>query len=1113
MVRGVVKKTKMYNEPIDIDNPYSSLSENSVVRKGNKRAKVRGGRFIDDLFNPSKVMHEIKKIPSLPRKAVEKVVETARDIFRPDYSNFPEPSKRVLEERGSYPIISLEINRTPLGKPIQGFINALTLGKFKEGQKESGYDKFFHLALIATVRTPNNQNLQVVMQKNARIEITKTFKSDANTEYLQIPLKSGVVITPNVMLELTRRRLGDTTFFRYDSFTNNCQVFIQELLKSINLYGKREKDFVYQDTLSVVKKIPSWNREILNWTTDAGNVFSKLTGSGKRRKVRGGKLEKCPTGYTDFGLTCTRCTWKGCNTTSKVNVAETINEVKRGVEDAGKVVTKAFDKFGSMTKEAFVGVYNDIKKKHPEINKIEDGFRTVVKAGKMTVANKDWWNKTMTTPDTYILLVSTAFTIASLAGVPAAGTLASATKILGDLAQGRPINISDINSLALSLIPVPSAGNVVNAGMFDKVKTAMIGAKSMTAAQRAAVVGKNIVTASNALIDTYGKHTIPNVIVPPPYKQPAYGIDDSNAELPNYYQPERSADRSSSQTNIPTRSNVIFTGGKKRKVGIYLPLKNGGREFVSGYVKCNCCRNARGGSALVSGYLGDAETNSKLKALKPCDSGYTDFGLTCTRCVWQGWKLSCNTVSKVDWNEVADDIKKAFQPLINAYQQVADAFNKYAGMTRQAFTALAGMASNFWEELPLNTYEFFYAIEEKLQDLAWWKDVMTDPMTYIFLICVICSGGAVIAGLGEATAEAVEMYQDVIAFMDILKIIVKLAKGQPVTVTDVITVILDFIPKTSSLTKGASFMTSMKEYIIGVSTADKLIIIGKYFLTALNFAEGNVSLSDFLAGLTATENAQNGQEQANAGNGVTPPEPNVPPPVPIPRVRPCDLGTYDDQGYKRFTPDECSQLKGTWYADQRCETKDGKTNYSVMCRIPPPCSLGTLDDKGFRRYTKPECDRLQGNWYESGECVGKEGNYTNLCQKVDDPCSIGTVSPNGYYTYTEDDCIRLEGKYLPATKSCLDKDGYDIGTKCHKQKSGGGKQELVLHSVNIKNTVPLEKAKQIARDITKINKDRYFRETKNWIRFRHIAKTKFQPKSYVTKKVNKDIELIFGYLK
>jgi hypothetical protein len=950
-----------------------SEAEPFVIGIGkSKKRGVKGGKFINDMFNPSKVLHELKKIPSLPQKAVKAVVDKVKDVFRPDYSNFPASAQKVLEERGNFPIVSLEINRTPLGKPVQALINTLTLGTFDKGKKESGFDKFFHLALICTIRNTKGQNLQVVIMKNSRIDVTRTFTSDPNTEYLQVPLK-GLNITPNAMLEMTRKRLGDTKFFRYDSFTDNCQVLVGDLLTSVGLYGKKEHDFVYQDTLSVVKKIPMFNQQLLHFTTDMGNVFQKLTGTGKKRRTApklkalragvkcprlcGGKLEKCPAGYTDFGLTCTRCTWKGCNTTGKINVQETVNEVKRGVSDAGKVVKKAFDKFGSMTKEAFVGIYDDIKKRHPDIQKIEEGFKSVIKAAKLTVANKDWWDKTMTTPDTYILLVSTAFTVASLAGVPAAGTLAAATKILGDLAQGRPIKVSDINSLALSLIPVPQAGKVLNASMFDKVKTAMIGAKSMTTVQRAAVIGKNIVTASNALIDTYGEKTIPNVVVPPqkPSTQTPYSINDSNAQLPNPERPEQIGHRDTGQTPyIPTVPT--FQGGQKKKISL-----NAGS-----YHLCDSCmihnkfnrvnirgKKIRGGAGdmipsedvLAKFRLGNSNNKGLYKGLKPCDSGYTDFGLTCTRCIWQGWQLQCNTVSKVDWNQVSDEIKNAFQPLMNEFQNVADAFNKYAGMTKEMFQSLANEVQDFCDNFDLTEYEFFYELELELSSLSWWKDVLSDPMTYIFLLCIICSGGSVLAAMGAFSAEAAEAFSLGTGIMDIIKLMIKIAKNGlgSVNVSDIVTIILDFYTATGKLAEGASFWTQVKGWLTGATAADKSIVIGRYMLTLLKMGEGNFSFSDFLAALEGTQNAQNSQEAANNGNGVTPPQPPSRPPKPIPpnpNSDPCKFGqmlpsSVNGTIYRQYNADECNKLtpNGLLTKDQlyngvpygECFTSDGVT--------------------------------------------------------------------------------------------------------------------------------------------------------------------------------------------
>jgi len=69
-----------------------------------------------------------------------------------------------------------------------------------------------------------------------------------------------------------------------------------------------------------------------------------------------------------------------------------------------------------------------------------------------------------------------------------------------------------------------------------------------------------------------------------------------------------------------------------------------------------------------------------------------------------------------------------------------------------------------------------------------------------------------------------------------------------------------------------------------------------------------------------------------------------------------------------------------------------------------------------------------------------------------------------------------------------------------------------LHAVIVKKTVSPNDAEKIARDIIKKN-DFKSSETKSSYRFRAIPKTKFIPKMFRSKKINKDITLTFGELK
>jgi hypothetical protein len=82
-----------------------------------------------------------------------------------------------------------------------------------------------------------------------------------------------------------------------------------------------------------------------------------------------------------------------------------------------------------------------------------------------------------------------------------------------------------------------------------------------------------------------------------------------------------------------------------------------------------------------------------------------------------------------------------------------------------------------------------------------------------------------------------------------------------------------------------------------------------------------------------------------------------------------------------------------------------------------------------------------------------------------------------------------------------------------KDYIGQGKEEhWALQQVKIRNTLPLEEAQKKYKNITK-KKARKVRESKNFYVFRHIPPTKFEKKSFRTKVVNDDVQMVFGKLK
>ena len=82
----------------------------------------------------------------------------------------------------------------------------------------------------------------------------------------------------------------------------------------------------------------------------------------------------------------------------------------------------------------------------------------------------------------------------------------------------------------------------------------------------------------------------------------------------------------------------------------------------------------------------------------------------------------------------------------------------------------------------------------------------------------------------------------------------------------------------------------------------------------------------------------------------------------------------------------------------------------------------------------------------------------------------------------------------------------------HKME-GFGKKET-LHAIIIKKGVDKSRADEIAKHLLKnVKKVPFMRETKMSYRYRVVPKTKFEPKSFRTKIINKNMSLVFGCLK
>lgn len=197
------------------------------------------------------------------------------DWFRPrdSYNN---TSRKTLEQFGKYPIIGITLSRAPIQSMIRKALDVVSLGAFSKATEKYGFDRLFHLSMLVDLDV-NGSRRRVVVEKNAVINISTKFKAEQDAEYLPIPVQKE--ITLDELMENAKTVMG-SRYFTYNAWTNNCQVFIRDVLASNGLNSKTAQEWLFQDITQVANEIPQVSKEIANAVTYTGAVVDNLVGNG-----------------------------------------------------------------------------------------------------------------------------------------------------------------------------------------------------------------------------------------------------------------------------------------------------------------------------------------------------------------------------------------------------------------------------------------------------------------------------------------------------------------------------------------------------------------------------------------------------------------------------------------------------------------------------------------------------------------------------------------------------------------------------------------------------------------------------------------------------------------
>lgn len=181
--------------------------------------------------------------------------------------DYPPAERKLIEKYGDSKIIKIEVYREPLENLTKLATTILTLGKIDELKKKYSYDELYHLFLVITVDYKGIK-VPITVEKHEIINIHEYPKIRKNAEKLDINI-DGYNETFREFLRNGEKRMGDKYWF-YNAFTNNCQVFVLNLLEAnppIFENNQNSKDFIFQDITELAKELHPFSKKIINLAT------------------------------------------------------------------------------------------------------------------------------------------------------------------------------------------------------------------------------------------------------------------------------------------------------------------------------------------------------------------------------------------------------------------------------------------------------------------------------------------------------------------------------------------------------------------------------------------------------------------------------------------------------------------------------------------------------------------------------------------------------------------------------------------------------------------------------------------------------------------------------
>ena len=171
----------------------------------------------------------------------------------------------------------MRVYRAPIAGIFTKIANALTNGGLKKKQEKLGYDDIYHLSLRMQLR--KDKSVQIIkLEKNETVQINiSSFAADPGQKTQYAFINRPINETLKEFYEKGRAAyLDDREFFGYDSINNNCQQFMNTMLKANGISSPQLTEFIMQDSMELLGRDFPALREIMSGITDLAQLWSRI---------------------------------------------------------------------------------------------------------------------------------------------------------------------------------------------------------------------------------------------------------------------------------------------------------------------------------------------------------------------------------------------------------------------------------------------------------------------------------------------------------------------------------------------------------------------------------------------------------------------------------------------------------------------------------------------------------------------------------------------------------------------------------------------------------------------------------------------------------------------